>query len=79
MPYKEKLKSGEGRKRKKPPYRVMNASAYNQSLRKRGMISLYFPKGNLRKQFINDAPYQKGVSGKLPVYEDAYIQLIFTF
>src|SRR5579864_4002027 len=79
MPYKERFKNGEERKRKKPRYRVTNASAYNQSLRKRGMISLYFPKGNLRKQFINDVPYQKGISGKLPTYEDAYIQLIFTF
>jgi len=79
MPYKERLKNGEERKRKKSKYRVTNASAYNQSLRKRGMISLYFPKGNLRKQFINDAPYQKGISGKLPINEDAYIQLIFTF
>jgi hypothetical protein len=61
MPYKEGLKNGEERKRKKSKYRVTNASAYNQSLRKRGMISLYFPKGNLRKQFINDAPYQKGI------------------
>src|SRR5437879_1349172 len=79
MPYKKRLKNGEECKRKKPRYRVMNASAYIQSLRKGGMISLYFPKGNVRRQFINDAPYQKGVSDKLAVYEDAYIQLIFTF
>ncbi|MGF6971962.1 hypothetical protein QFZ94_000389 [Paraburkholderia sp. JPY465] len=41
MPYKARLKTGEARKRKKPGYRVTNARAYNQSLRKRGMISLY--------------------------------------
>ncbi len=43
MPYKARLKTGEPRKRKRPGYRVTNARAYNQSLRKRGMISLYVP------------------------------------
>ena len=79
MPYKERLKTGEERKRKKPQYRERNTSEYNRSLRRRGMISLYFPKGDLKSQFINDKPYQKGVSGQLPSYEESYIQLIFTF
>ena len=47
MPYKARLKQGEPRKRKKPGYRVTNARAYNQSLRKRGMISLYVPGGTV--------------------------------
>jgi hypothetical protein len=37
MPYKAGLKQSEPRKRNKPGYRVTNARAYNQSLRKRGM------------------------------------------
>ncbi|EIQ7173220.1 hypothetical protein [Enterobacter hormaechei] len=45
MPYKARLKQGEARKRKKTEYRVTNARAYNLSLKKRGMISLYFPSG----------------------------------
>lgn len=52
-PYKARLKQGEPRKRKKPGYRVTNARAYNQSLRKRGMINLYVPDGDLKAQFIN--------------------------
>ena len=48
MPYKARLKTGEARKRKKPEYRVTNARAYNQSLRKRGMIGLYVPDGDLK-------------------------------
>jgi len=53
MPYKARLKTGEPRKSRKPGYRVTNARAYNQSLRKRGMISLYVPRGDLKAQFIN--------------------------
>lgn len=56
MPYKARLQSGEARKRKKPDYRVTNAHEYNQSLKKRGMISLYFPSGDLKTQFINPTP-----------------------
>lgn len=48
MPYKARVKKGESRKREKPGYRVTNAHAYNQSLRKRGMISLYFSVGELK-------------------------------
>ena len=79
MPYKERIKQGQERKRKKPGYRVTNASAYNLSLKKRGMISLYFPSGDLKSQFINDTPYVKGVSGREPSYKEGYIELIYTF
>src|SRR5471032_2614660 len=48
MPYKARLKPGERRKRRKPGYGVTNARAYNQSLRKRGMISVYVPDGDLK-------------------------------
>ena len=53
MPYKARRKQGEARKRRKAEYRVTNARAYNQSLRKRGMISLYVPDGDLKAQFIS--------------------------
>ena len=66
MPYKERLKSGEARKRKKPAYRATNWSEYNLSLKKRGRISLYFPSGDLKTQLINDKPYVKGISGQEP-------------
>jgi len=79
MPYKARLKTGEPRKRKKPGYRVTNARAYNQSLRKRGMISLYVPGGDLKAQFINAKIRTPGVSGREPTYTTAYIELIFTF
>jgi hypothetical protein len=79
MPYKARLKQGELRKRKKPEYRVMNARAYNQSLRKRGMISLYVPGGDLKAQFINSKVRTPGVSGREPTYTTAYIELIYTF
>ena len=79
MPYKERLKSGEERKRKKPDYQVTNAHEYNLSLKKRGMISLYFPSGDLKAQFIDSMPYVEGVSGRGATYSDGYIELIFTF
>ncbi|MFM0068838.1 hypothetical protein [Paraburkholderia aspalathi] len=79
MPYKSRLKTGEQRKRKKPGYRVTNARAYNQSLRKRGMISLYNLGGDLKAQFINAKIRTPGVSGRGPTYTTAYIDLIFTF
>src|SRR5471032_2243928 len=79
MPYKARLKQGEARKRKKPGYRVTNARAYNQSLRKRGMISLYVPDGDLKAQFINAKVRTAGVSGRERTYTTAYIELIYTF
>ena len=79
MPYKARLKLGEPRRRKKPTYRVTNARAYNQSLRKRGMISLYVRDGDLKSQFINAKIRTAGVSGREPTYTGAYIELIYTF
>ena len=79
MPYKARLKQGEARKRRKRGYRVTDARAYNQSLRKRGMISLYVPNGDLKAQFINAKVRTPGVSGREPTYTTAYIELIYTF
>jgi hypothetical protein len=79
MPYKERQKQGEARKRRKPGYRVTNARAYNQSLRKRGMISLYVPDGDLKAQFINAKVRTPGVSGREPTYTTSYIELVYTF
>jgi hypothetical protein len=76
MPYKARLKQGEPRKRKTPGYRVTNARAYNKSLKKRGMISLYVPHGDLKAQFINAITRTRGVSGREPTYTAGYIQLI---
>jgi IS5 family transposase len=79
MPYKARLKMGEPRKRRKPRQGVTNARAYNQSLRKRDMISLYVPDGDLKAQPINAKVRTPGVSGREPTYTTAYIELIFTF
>ena len=81
MPYKERLKqTGDApRKRRKPGYQVTNAHAYNQSLKRRGMISLYFCGTDLKGQFINARPHTPGVSGREPTYTQGYIELIFTF
>jgi hypothetical protein len=68
MPYKARLKQGEARKRKNTEYRVTNARAYNLSLKKRGVISLYFPCSELKAQFINAKPYTRGDSGREPTY-----------
>jgi hypothetical protein len=38
MPFKERLKSGEPRKRPKQSYVPQSWSEYNKSLRKRGML-----------------------------------------
>ncbi|WP_440030585.1 transposase, partial [Chromobacterium amazonense] len=77
MPYKERAKSDEPRKRDKPTYQVTNWSAYNQSLRKRGMITLYFPKGDLSSHFYNPHSYVEGVSGRVAQYSKAYVELMF--
>ncbi|MEX3639950.1 transposase [Paraburkholderia sp. BR14320] len=79
MPYKARLKTGEPRKRAKPGYAVTNAHEYNESLKRRGQLSLYCPDGDLKALFINDTPYQKGVSGQSQTYSDAYLELIFIF
>ena len=68
MPHKEaikqKAKSNSATPIKKSQYKVINCSAYNKSLKKLGKLSLYFPKGDLRSQFINDESYSKGVAGR---------------
>ncbi|MDR6504237.1 hypothetical protein J2785_007435, partial [Burkholderia ambifaria] len=33
----------------------------------------------LKALFINDTPYQQGVSGQSQTYSDAYLELIFMF
>jgi hypothetical protein len=79
MPYKEAIKlkaeSGYLTPIQKSKYKVANWLAYNKSLRKRGKLSLYFPKGDLRSWFINDNSYIKGVDGRTAVYSSAYIGL----
>ena len=79
MPIRRYLKNGKVRKGKKSGYKVENWSAYNQSLKKRGMLSLYFPPGDLESVLYNASSYVKGISGQLPRYQPAYIQLIYTF
>lgn len=77
MPYKERLKSGEKRKRPKPGYKPKDWSAYNKSLQCRGRISLYFPKGDLRQLLVNEHPYVEGVSGRQETYSTAYVSILF--
>jgi hypothetical protein len=79
MPYKERLKTGNPRKRKKTQYKVENWTEYNQSLKNRGALSLYFPKGDLKSILYNENSYVEGVSGRTVEYNVAYIQLIYTF
>jgi len=52
MQYKVRLQEDAERKRKEPTYRVTNCHEHNQSLKKRGKISLHFPDGDLKSQFI---------------------------
>lgn len=73
-----KLKSGEPRKRVKSRYKISNWSSYNQSLRKRGMISLYFPEGDIKSMFIDCMPYKEVISGRTSTYLKSYIELLFT-
>lgn len=81
MPYKEaiklKTKLGSTTPIQKSQYKVVNWPEYNKSLRNRGKLSLYFPKGDLRSQFINDNSYSKGVAGRTAIYSSAYIEVIF--
>ena len=52
MPYKEaikhKVESNSTTLIKKSKYKVRNCTDYNKSLKNRGKLSLYFPKGDLR-------------------------------
>ena len=77
MPFKERLKSGEPRRRVKPTYAPKDWSAYNKGLRSRGMISLYFPKGNPLTTLVNLHPYVEGVSGRQETYSPAYVCILF--
>ncbi|AOJ06108.1 hypothetical protein WS71_01260 [Burkholderia mayonis] len=43
------------------------------------MLSLYFPGGDLKAQFINARPHTAGISGREPTYTAGYIELIYTF
>ncbi|MEX3640526.1 hypothetical protein, partial [Paraburkholderia sp. BR14320] len=42
---------------------------------RRGQLCLYCPDGDLKALFINDTPYQQGVSGQSQTYSDAYLEL----
>jgi hypothetical protein len=78
MPYKEKLKNPSANPRAKAKYKVTNWTDYNKSLRKRGAISLYFPKGEPELLFVNRRPYLSGISGQQATYKEPYIELMFT-
>jgi len=79
MPYKARLKTGAAGVYKKSDYKVINWSSYNKSLKKRGELSLYFPKGDLQELFINTQSYVQGLSGREAQYRPAYIELIYMF
>lgn len=79
MPYKAKLKHPSLTPRKKAKYKVVNWTEYNKSLKKRGELSLYFPRGDLKSQFINESPYIEGISGQQETYKKPYIELIYMF
>lgn len=65
------------KKSKKQEYKVNNWSDYNKSLKKRGKISLYFPKADIKSQFINEESYKKGVSGRSETYKKAYVEFLY--
>jgi hypothetical protein len=79
MPFKAKQKNPSCNPRKKPTYKVINWTEYNRSLKKRGELSLYFPRGDLRSQFINEEIYICGISGQQATYKQPYIELIYLF
>ena len=79
MPYKEKLRNPSDNPKNKIEYRVTNWTEYNKSLKRRGMLSLLFPQGDIRSSLINDDVYVPGVSGRQSTYSDSYIELIYTF
>jgi hypothetical protein len=65
------------RRRVKPIYTPKDCSAYNKSLGYRGMISLYFPKGNPLTTLVNLKPYVEGVSGRQETFTIAYVCILF--
>ena len=69
MPYKEKLRNPSLNSKKKPQYKVINWTEYNKSLKRRGELSLYFPYGELKPQFINEIPYTLDISGRQAIYK----------
>ncbi|MFT4510870.1 hypothetical protein [Caballeronia sp. 15711] len=73
------MKEGQERNRKKPTYRVTNCHEYNQSRKKRGKISIYFPDGDLLSQFIDASPYTRGVSERTSSYRTPCVELMYTF
>lgn len=77
MPNKEKRRNPSKRPRPKSHYRVTNWTAYNQSLKNRGRLSLYFPSGDLKLQLINENPYTLGISGQEAFYKPAYTELMY--
>lgn len=77
MPYKERLKTGEARKRPKTQYVPKSWSSYNASMIKRGRISLYFPNGSPSTFLVNQDSYISGVSGRQPVYTKEYVEVLF--
>lgn len=79
MPYKQKLKTPAANPRKKRTYKVTNWTQYNQSLKKRGCLSLYFPYGNLEVQLFNSESYVKGIPGQQVTYKQAYVEVIYMF
>jgi hypothetical protein len=79
MPYKEKLKNPSLKPRKKPQYKVVNWTEYNKILKKRRELSLYFPRGDLRPQFINEDPYVRGIPVQQATYKQLYIELVYMF
>lgn len=79
MPFKAKLKNPSRHPRKKTKYKVINWTEYNKSLKKRGELSLYFPRSDLRSQFINEEPYVCGISGQQETYKKPYVELIYLF
>ena len=80
MSYKQKLKMPPAiNPRKKPTYKVTNWTHYNQSLKNRGNLSLYFPYGDLETQLFNQECYVKGIAGQQVTYKQAYVELLYTF
>lgn len=78
MPNKEKLKNPRKNSGKKAKYKIINWNEYNESLKNRGKLSLYFPRGDIKSQFINEMPYVKGISGQFETYKQPYIEFIYT-
>lgn len=79
MPYKQKLKTPSLHPRSKTTYKVTNWRDYNKSLQKRGELSLYFPKGDIKSYFINEDPYVSGMTGQQSTYKQPYVELIYLF